>query len=163
MSVLELIKGKKDDNSGLLGVIEEALRAENWNFHRDADAPVLRTGANGKNSDFKAVFVVREEHDSLFFYVEIAPKVPDGRRKEAADFLTRANFGIGIGNFEMDMENGEVRYKISIDMEGGVLSHAMVNNIIRTGFSTTDRYFPAFMSVCFGNAIPSVAIREAET
>lgn len=163
MGVFELIRGKKEENCGLIGVIEEALKKKEWWFRRDANSNVINTGANCTNADFRAFFVANEDRSVVLLYVEYSPKVPEGRRKEAADFLTRANFGLWIGNFEMDMENGEVRYKVSLDLENGTLSHEMIDNMIGAGISTADRYFPAFMSVCYGNAIPSVAVREVET
>lgn len=33
--------------------------------------------------------------------------------KRTAEFLTRANYGLVFGNFEMDMHDGEIRYKPS--------------------------------------------------
>jgi len=41
-------------------------------------------------------------------------------------FLTRANYGMMIGNFEMDFTDGEIRYKTSIDVEGDKLSSALI-------------------------------------
>lgn len=163
MGVLELIKGKKDESCGLTGIIEEVLKKKDWWFIRNAGSNVINTSVNGKNSEFKVIFVAHEDRCVVMLFVEYSPKVPEGKCKEAADFLTRANYGLWIGNFEMDMDSGEVRYKVSIDVENGRLSHEMVENMSGAGFSTADRYFPAFMSVCFGNAIPSVAIREVET
>ena len=43
---------------------------------------------------------------------------PEEMRVPMAEFLTRANYGLRIGNFEMDFEDGEVRYKSSVDFEG---------------------------------------------
>ncbi len=94
--------------------------------------------------------------------MQLPTKAPEGRRKEVADFVTRANYGMNIGNFEMDMEDGEIRFKVSVDVESGVLSNVMVRNVMMAGFGTVDRYFPGLMSVIYGNAIPSVAVRESE-
>ena len=63
----------------------------------------------------------------------------------------------------MDMEDGEIRFKVSMDVEGGTLSPPMVINMMMTGFTMVDRYFPGFMSVMYGNAIPAVAVREIES
>lgn len=52
--------------------------------------------------------------------------VPEDRRLALAEFLTRANYGLFIGNFEMDWQDGEVRYKTSIDVAGDRLSTALV-------------------------------------
>lgn len=165
MSVLELLKSKKGENDigGLMGIIEKTLHEEGWSFERDNERPeLLRTGVKGKNTDMRGTFLVIQDKEIVLFYVQLPAKAPEGRKKEAADFITRANYGMNIGNFEMDMEDGEIRFKVSLDVEAGTLSNVMVRNILMAGFGTVDRYFPGLMSVIYGNTIPSVAIREVE-
>ncbi len=47
-----------------------------------------------------------------------------------AEFITRANFGIVIGNFEIDFSDGEIRYKTSIDVEGDRPSFALIKRLV---------------------------------
>jgi hypothetical protein len=63
------------------------------------------------------------------------------------EFITRANYGINIGDFEMDLDDGEIRFKISMDVEAGVLSNIMVRNMMVAAYTTVDRFFPGLMSV----------------
>ena len=168
MSILELLKGGKHpgrpESAGLIATIENALKEKEWEFERDeGHSERLRIGLAGHNTDLRGVFLARQEKDQVFFYVHLPTKTPEGRRREAAEFITRANYGLSIGNFEMDMEDGEIRFKVSMDVEGGTLSPPMVINMMMTGFTMVDRYFPGFMSVMYGNAIPAVAVREIES
>jgi hypothetical protein len=50
-----------------------------------------------------------------------------------AEYLTRANYGLILGNFAMDMADGEVHYKVSVDFEDGLLSPKMANNMLASG------------------------------
>lgn len=159
--VLSLVPRNGKDES-LLGIVEEMLRDRDWKFHRLPGTSSIRTGVRGDNADFNIIFSVREDVDWISLAVEYSPFVPDSKRKEAAEFITRANSGLYLGCFMLDMDEGDVRYRISIDVEGGVLTKAMVDNMMGTAINTADRYFPSFMSVCFGNAIPSAAIREVD-
>ena len=47
-----------------------------------------------------------------------------------AEFLTRANYGIMIGNFEMDFNDGEVRYKGALEYADGDVTIMMIDNLI---------------------------------
>ena len=67
-----------------------------------------------------------------------------------------------IGNFEMDYNDGEVRYKTSIDVEGGELSPKMIENMMQANLMTMDRYFPGLMSVLYGGRDPAESIAEIE-
>lgn len=159
---LELIQGKVKEKRGLIEIIEDALKSEDLRFQQEPEKPVIRIGAKGKNADFSGLFIVSEEVQIIMFFVNVMPKIPEGRLIEATEFLNRANYGLRIGNFEMDMADGEVRYRVGIDIEDGRLSKAMVINMLKAAFSTADRYYPALMSVCFGNTIPVEAIQHAE-
>jgi hypothetical protein len=89
-------------------------------------------------------------------------KVPEDKRLIMADFLTRANYGLYIGNFEMDFNDGEVRYKTSIDVEGTELNTALITRVVYDNLAVMDRYLPGIMSVVFGGASPTEAIAQVE-
>ena len=82
-----------------------------------------------------------EEKYWLIFYSYLPVNVPVDKMVAAAEFVTRANRGMRIGNFELDYDDGEVRYKTSLDVEGGELSSKMIDNLLRANLSTTNRYF----------------------
>lgn len=168
MSVLELIPGHKaeepGEETGLLAIIEKHLTEDEWTYFRSSEYPAeIHLAVNGKNGRFACTFRVIQEKDLMFFYVYVSTKAPEGRRKEVLEYITRANFGSYIGNFEMDMETGDIRYKVSLDVEGGTVSTTMVKNMLIAGVSMVDRYHNGLMEVMFSHAIPATAVREAES
>jgi len=97
------------------------------------------------------------------FLYSICPiRAPEDKRPAVAEFLTRANYGLLIGNFEMDFEDGEIRYKTSIDVEGDRLSPALLRQLTYANVVTMDRYLPGIMSVIYGNVTPVEAIAQIE-
>jgi hypothetical protein len=79
-----------------------------------------------------------------------------------AEFITRANYGLRIGNFELDFDDGEVRYKSSLDFEGLALTPELIRNTIYPAVQTIDRYLPGLMSVFYASKSPAEAIAEVE-
>ena len=73
-------------------------------------------------------------------------------------FLTRANYGMMIGNFEMDFTDGEIRYKTSIDVEGDKLSSALIKRLVYANVMMMDEYLPGIVSVTEGDMEPKDAI-----
>jgi hypothetical protein len=168
MSVLELIPGHKpeavEEEAGLLAIIEKHLTEDKWGYYRSNEYPAeIHVPVNGKTGRFACAFRVIQEKDMIFFYVYVSTKTPEGRHKEVVEYITRANFGCYIGNFEMNMETGDIRYKVSLDVEGGTMSTAMVSNMLSAGVSMVDRYHNGLMEVMFSHAIPATAVREAES
>ncbi|HQR44383.1 MAG TPA: hypothetical protein PLX97_16920, partial [Gemmatales bacterium] len=58
-------------------------------------------------------------------------------------------------NYEMDMNDGEVRFKTSIDAEGGELTKPMIDNLLRSNLISMDRYFPGLMAVLYSDRSPA--------
>ena len=166
MSVLELLPGGKSEaeekQPGLMDVIEKQLREDNWYYTKSPDYPnQIDVPMNGINARFACYFRVNPEQEIIAFYVDISSKAPEGRRKEAMEYITRINHNLYLGNYEMNMETGDIRYKLSMDVEGGTVSTTMIKNMMITGINMADRCNNSLMEVMFSHAIPAAAAREA--
>lgn len=90
-------------------------------------------------------------------------KVPEARRQVIAEFLTRANYGMVIGNFEMDFSDGEIRYKTSVDLAGGSpLTMLLIKPLVYTNVLMMDKYLPGVMEVLYADVSAEQAIRKIE-
>jgi hypothetical protein len=135
------------------------LSRHRWPYEDRGQA--LATPVAGKNGSWVAFFEIRDEDDQLLVYSIIPFDVPEARRTEAALYLTRANFGLAIGNFELDLDDGEVRYKTSIDVEGAQILEPLIDHIFLANVVTVDRYLNGLRAVIEGDAA-KVAVAAAE-
>lgn len=138
------------------------LAEDEWYPRRVDGKYAYSMSYSGKNGDLRCYAVVRVDLEEFLFYAVAPVKVPETVRPAMAEFLTRANFGLRIGNFEMDYGDGEVRYKSSLDFEGQILSPQLLRNAIYPAVHTLDRYLPGLLRVSFGGATPHEAIEEVE-
>lgn len=104
-----------------------------------------------------------DEQQELFEVFGMVPvTVPPGGRPAVAEAITRANYGLRVGKFEMDFSDGEIRFHTySILGEDG-LDESVIRRLIATTLAMLDRYVPAVLSVIYGNETPEDAIRCAE-
>ena len=84
--------------------------------------------------------------------------VPPERALAAAELLTRINYDLVIGNFEMDLGDGEIRYKTGLDVTGADLSLPLVQNAVYLNVLMMDTYLPAIMAVAYGDVSPLEAL-----
>jgi hypothetical protein len=80
----------------------------------------------------------------------------------ALEYLARANFSLIIGNFEIDFDSGEVRFKTSIDVEGDELTYALFKPVVYANLFLTERYLPGLQAVLFEDIMPRAAITAIE-
>ena len=90
-------------------------------------------------------------------YSMIPFRIPDPRHTAIAVFLTRANYGLAIGNFELDFDDRDVRHKTSVDVEGAALEQPLIDHLFLANVVTVDRYLRAMEAVVEG-ADPTAAV-----
>jgi hypothetical protein len=81
--------------------------------------------------------------------------VPEARRLEVSHFLTRANYGLADGNFELDFEDGEVRYKTVLHVQADELDGLALKRLLRSNGIAVETYLPTLGSVIAGTPVPS--------
>jgi hypothetical protein len=106
---------------------------------------------------------VRPEHNQVLFYSVVPFAVPPGRRLPAAEYITRANFGMAMGNFEMDFENGAVRFKTGIDVTGDELTPALLSPLLYANVLMMSTYLEGLLDVAEGDVAPMDAIAAAHS
>ena len=120
----------------------------------------FRVRLNGKRFNFAVWLVVDEEARTFVCYGILPINVEPARRVAVAETMTRINFRLRLGTFDLDFDDGEMRYRTGCDVEGGELTQHMVLTIVGNVCGSIDRYGPALMRVMFGDATPEDAAAE---
>ncbi len=144
----------------ILDFCRDVLEADNWDFeiHGTGDGRRIRFGFVGDHARMECWIVTYEDTERICFLSSVQAVVPENKRMAVAEYLTRANFGIILGNFEMDFSDGETRFKTSADIETIELTATFVKNLIVANLGTVDKYYPGLMKVIFANMQPADAI-----
>ncbi len=158
------VEAPPEINNGMRGfeAVGAFLEDDDWHPQRLEDRTIYRVYFSGKNGDLRCYAHVRTDLEQFLFYVIAPVKAPESERPAVAEYLTRANYGMRIGNFEMDYSDGEVRYKSSVDFEGVILNPDLIKHAIYPAVQTMDRYLPGLFSVIYGHEEPEAAIEEIE-
>jgi len=133
-----------------------------WSFEAVPERSVLRMAFQGRNGEWAFFAQAREEQSQLVFYSRASIPIEERRRMAVAEFLTRANYGIILGNFEIDLRDGEIRYKTSVDIEGVELTPTLIHNLVGTNVRMMDRYLPGIFAVAQEGKDPLEALAEIE-
>ena len=149
-------------NERLLETVERFFEEDEWVFDKIEGQQVLTAGFRGDNGTWRCYAQVEEDEQWFAFYSTLDTNTPEDRRHAVAELLTLANYGLIIGNFEMDLRDGEVRYKTSINVTDDRLTVALVRPLVYFNLFTMDRYLESIMSVAFGNVAPADAIAKVE-
>lgn len=147
-----------------MGKIFEAviafLEEDGWRYEQLPNQ-VLRLGFSGKNANFVCYAEMHAPAETFVFYSVYPLKVPKHKRMAAAEYLTRANYGLLVGNFEFDFRDGEIRFKTSVDAEELDIA-PLIKRLVYTNIMMADKYFHSLMQVIYSDIDPKLAIEQAE-
>jgi hypothetical protein len=141
----------------------EYLDSKNFKHTPYPEEHRVTLSMSGKNASFR--FTARISHEGD--YLQVAVNLPfyvrdDKQRLSVAELITRANYCMPLGKFEMDMKDGEVRFHIAHVIGELGLTSAMIEKHFMTAYYTADRYFPAFMQHLHAGYTPEDAVFHAE-
>jgi hypothetical protein len=157
--------GNGDSNAEFGPIFQQVLeffQEDGWPFEQLEDEEILRLEYEGENGKWRCYAHVIEERQRFVFLSSLANYVPKLMRLEASEYLTRANFGMEVGNFELDFSDGTVRYRTSVDVEGGELTQVMIKNLVYVNIAVMDQYLPGLGKVVKDGMEPEKAIDEVE-
>ncbi|BAZ78766.1 YbjN domain-containing protein [Sphaerospermopsis kisseleviana CS-549] len=149
-------------NSNIFEEMINFFKNDDWPFVQLSGQPALQIGFHGKNGKWNCYARAREEQQQFVFYSICPVNAPEQKRLAVAEFITRANSGMMIGNFELDFSDGEISYKTSIDVEGDRISSALIKRLVYANVMMMDEYLPGILSVIYGNVSPVDAITQIE-
>ena len=148
--------------SSLFDTVTQYFKDDDWKFRQMEGKTILSMGFKGDSGTWKCFARVIEDQQRFLFYSMLETNAPADKRQAIAEFITRANYGLRSGNFEMDFSDGEIRYKTFIDIEGGELTATMWKNIVYSNVATMNRYVSGIMSVVYAGTSPEAAMTQIE-
>jgi hypothetical protein len=142
----------------LLQAAVSFLDDEGWHPQVIEEEATVRSGFAGSNGNFVCYGHGMEETEQFVFYSVGPVPVPPGKRQAMAELLTRINSGLVLGSFEMDFDDGEVRFKTAIDVEDAELTPALLRGVIYGNVFPMDVYLPAILSLVYSETTPLQAL-----
>ncbi len=140
----------------------EFFDEDEWQYQWEVGLSILSMGFSGMNGKWMCYAQAREAQRQFVFYSVLPVNVPANKRADVAEFITRANYGMIIGNWEMDYTDGEVRYKTSMDVEGIDISAPMIRQLVYANLVVTDRYLTGIMRVMYSDLPPAHILEDIE-
>ncbi len=129
--------------------------------YQQSDAnDVFQMCFDSKHGINRVLVLVADDLLQIFTYPP--NKVIESQRLEIAHAVTRANFGLRIGHFELDVDDGELRYRIAVPLSDELPSNDVLDCLLPLGGAMVERYLPAFLSIIYGNEDVQLAIKAAE-
>ena len=136
------------------GSVEQFLNETGWPAERKEDAAIaiFRVVING--GPYNLVYFVRKNEKQMIVLATLDEKVAESHRAAVNEYLTRINFyALNVGNFQMDLSDGEIQFRVSIDVEHSIINPAIVRQMtFGYAIPAMDKYLPGIKEIMGGVA-----------
>jgi hypothetical protein len=144
-------------------VLVNHFESKDFRFHADPESQSVQFFISGDCAVYNCRLQLTHDSDLIQARVHYPVSARDHKiRPLVAEALARANHGMSIGNFDIDMDSGEISYHLGQVIGGNGLNDEIVGGAFSTAISTADRYFPAVMRVMFAGHTPADAVYLSE-
>lgn len=145
--------------------INTFLTEDDWKFEFDSERGMFHFKVGLKSGIKSANYIINVNRDryTVYAYSSIGPDKGDQKTMQrTAEFLTRANYGLAFGNFELDMDDGEIRYKVCTACDDGPVSEETIRYSIYVPGTMLDRYGKGLLKVLYSDISPKDACEQCE-
>ena len=153
-------------SKNIANAINEFLKNDDWHFSFDEERGVFRFKLTLKSKIKKIDYLIRVCDDEYIVYAISNVGVDENDETmmaSMAEFVCRANYGLKNGNFELDMRDGEIRFKCFVDCEAITPTQEMVRNSIHCPAVMFDNYGDGIVGIIFGNLSAQEAVEQCES
>ena len=154
-----------DYEDEIVDAIKNYLDSDDWKYSFDGEDKTFSFNIriDGKLKNLRYIIFVRPECYTVYALSPVNADIEDSQAMgRMADFICRANYGLRNGNFELDMRDGELRYKTFVDCAELVPSAEVVKNSIMLPAFMFEKYSPGMLDIIFKEATAEEAIEKCE-
>lgn len=152
-------------SKNIADAIHNFLTEGNWHFAFDEQKGIFKFNlrVSGKIKKISYAIGVQENEYLVYGISPLGAETGDDKMMASmAEFICRANYGLNSGNFEFDMRDGEIRYKIYVDCRGITPSPEIMKRSIQYPAAMFERYGDGIVDIIFGNKTAKEAVEECE-
>jgi hypothetical protein len=108
----------------------------------------------------RLMLALRAEPCQVIIYAYHPLIIVSSMRPTAVELFSRINHELAIGNFELDFEDGHIRFRTGIDFTGVNLPKEMLKTAVELSFGTLATYHTPLVQTLFDNRPPEEALKD---
>lgn len=156
-----MVMGSYKEN---VDVVKKFLDENDWHYdmHDHGHVATFTGGVGGFKGLYNSFrFILFVGEDEVQNYATFPASAKD-KLPEMAEFITRANYGLKYGDFEMDWNDGEVRFHLTFPMSAVRADEMILPTLLMAPPRMLDQYSKGFTEVLMGLKTPADAIKDCE-
>lgn len=147
----------------MVDAVRDWLDGDDWHYEYMAEKQLIKMGISLKSKIKSGTIFIDFKEDCYLVYLYAPISGDKDNLDELTKYLTMANYGLFNGNFELDVNDGEIRYKTYVNCdELETLPDQIIKDSIYVGCVMMDRYGDGIAALALGFSDAETEINKAE-
>ena len=139
-------------------VVERLAASHDWSFARSSEDEVTLV-VGGQWADYQVSFVWMGDIEALHLACAFDLKVPDLRRVEVLELVTKINEQLWVGHFDVWIKDGLAMFRHALVLTGGAnASDGQCEALLGAALDACERYYQAFQFVLWAGKSATEAL-----
>jgi hypothetical protein len=130
--------------------VKAHLTGNDFKYECDDQKMTIVLRATGEDLPLLVFASVDADRQLIRILSPIPVKMPEDKRIEGAVASAVANYGIVAGNFDYDMSDGEIRFRVTQSFREGDVTDEIIRYMFGILFGTVDQYNDRFFMLAKG-------------
>ena len=166
-----MAKQNELNDTPIINYLKQHFDEQQWHYNHyrpkssDSDnndsqqSHYLSLRMRNKKLDCGYLFRVQEHNNLLAVYGILPFLIPESHQSAAMLLITQINYDMLIGNLEMDINDGEIRYKNAIDVEAVGMDENTIEHLLQSVIAMTTVTYEIFSDLV-NNQNPAVELQD---
>jgi len=144
-----------------IDIVENVAQHRDWDFDRVADDQIAMS-VEGQWRTYSMTLAWSDHDETLRLICTFEMDPPDEKLPRLYDVLNRANDICWTGAFTYWQAQRLMVYRYGLVLTGGQIAGSeQIDMLIRAAIAASERFYPAFQLVCWGDQSPEAAMQVA--
>ncbi len=143
----------------IIGFMTEAGQ----HFESEPEGGLIVAQMGGELGTWHTYIQITDDSDDrrVVIHANLPARIPESTRLKVSELLTRINYDLVLGNFELGLDDGELLFKTAIDLADGQLTQAMFERMYQLNCRGMNEFYGQIWSVAFGGVAATLEEEQA--
>ena len=129
------------------GTLCAAIDRREWKYEKDEENLIVHFAVSGDDIPMQFNMVVDAERQIVRVASPLPFKMAEDKRMEGAIATCVASFGLAHGNFDYDLSDGTISFRLTSSFRGSLIGEDLFQYMISCSCTVVDEYNDKFLAI----------------
>ncbi len=125
----------------------DAIEERDWHYEKEEEKLLVHFGVSGEDIPMQFILVVDVDRQLVRLMSPLPFKMSEDKRMEGAIATCAATFGMADGNFDYDLSDGRIVFRMTAAFRESVVGKGLFQYMISCSCAMVDKYNDQFLAI----------------